>query len=266
MQGLPDSLGEGGLSETGNSRISVRGNHTLIIGGETLATKRHKEEHFEASDLVRDIVIGMADGLTVPFALAAGLSGAVNSTHIILTAGFAEIAAGSIAMGLGGYLAARTEAQHYERELEREYQEIEEKPAAETREVAEVFEAYGLDAAQVGPIVEAIKSDKDRWVGFMMRYELGLEEPEPKRAITSALTIALSYVAGGFIPLAPYIILGKAGSGLIASSAVTILALGVFGYLKGKYMGTGAATGALQTAVVGGLAAATAFLAARFLA
>lgn len=228
-----------------------------------MSDRHHREQHFQASDLVRDLVIGMSDGLTVPFALAAGLSGAVNSTRVILTAGFAEIAAGSIAMGLGGYLAARTEAQHYEREREREYRETIEIPEAEEREVADLFRSYGLDEQHVAPVVKAIKANRDRWVDFMMRYELGLEEPEPRRATQSALTIAAAYIAGGLIPLAPYLILGQPGPGLIASSSVTLLALAVFGYLKGKYMGTGAAAGALQTAVVGGLAAATAFFAAR---
>lgn len=223
----------------------------------------HKEEHFSASELVRDIVIGMSDGLTVPFALAAGLSGAVGSTRIILTAGFAEIAAGSIAMGLGGYLAARTESQHYAREREREYWEIEHKTHAETQEVAEIFRAYGLDEAHVEPVVEAIKSDHDQWVDFMMRYELGLEEPDPRRAVNSAVTIALSYIAGGLIPLLPYLFLGQPRTGLAVSTVVTLLALAVFGWLKGKWMGTGAAAGALQTAVVGGLAAGVAFFAAR---
>jgi len=228
-----------------------------------MSEQAHRESHVESSEFVRDVVIGMSDGLTVPFALAAGLSGAVHSTHVILTAGFAEIAAGSIAMGLGGYLAARTEAQHYDRELAREHREIEEIPEAETREVAEVFRAYGLDEENVGLVVEAIKSDKGRWVDFMMRYELGLEKPEPSRASRSALTIALSYIAGGFIPLLPYILLGEPGPGLAASSLLTLLALAVFGYLKGRYLGTGGLAGAAQTAVVGGLAAATAFFAAR---
>ncbi|MHB9144951.1 MAG: VIT1/CCC1 transporter family protein [Symbiobacteriia bacterium] len=227
--------------------------------------KGHHEEHFSASEQVRDIVIGMSDGLTVPFALAAGLSGAVGSTRIILTAGFAEIAAGSIAMGLGGYLAARTEAQHYARERDREYWEIVHKPEAETREVAEIFHSYGLDEAQAQPLVDAIKSDKDQWVDFMMRYELGLDEPEPRRAVNSALTIALSYIVGGLIPLLPYVFISQPARGLAVSSVVTLVALTGFGYLKGKWMGTGAGTGALQTAVVGGLAAAVAFLAARLL-
>lgn len=223
----------------------------------------HQEEHFEAPEFVRDVVIGMSDGLTVPFALAAGLSGAVGSTALILTAGFAEIAAGSIAMGLGGYLAARTDSDHYRSEREREWRECEELPDREKHEVAEVLITYGLPEEQVAPMVEAIASDRERWVDFMMRFELGLEEPEPKRALSSALTIAGSYIAGGAIPLIPYMIFGNPASGLAASAVVTLLALFIFGYVKGRLVGMPALRSALQTTVVGGLAAAVAFVAAR---
>src|SRR5216683_5679762 len=166
----------------------------------------HTERHFTASDVVRDIVIGMSDGLTVPFALAAGLTGAIAKTNIIVTAGLAEIAAGSIAMGLGGYLAAKSDAEHYAKEREREKREVAEIPHEEMKEVAEVFEEYGLTREETRPLVEALRKQPKKWIDFMMRFELGLEKPDPKRARTSALTIALSYIAGGLIPLSPYFI------------------------------------------------------------
>ena len=179
--------------------------------------RRHVEKHFTASETVRDIVIGMADGLTVPFALAAGLSGAVADPRIIITAGLAEVAAGAIAMGLGGYLAARTDAEHFASERAREYREVKEMPEEEAEEVADVFRSYGLDAPTVSVVVNAIRADDKRWVDFMMRFELGLEEPDPKRARNSALTIALSYIAGGMVPLAPYFVFPTVHGALLAS-------------------------------------------------
>ena len=164
----------------------------------------HIEHHFTASDIVRDVVIGMSDGLTVPFALAAGLSGAKVGTSVVVLAGLAEIAAGSIAMGLGGFLAARTDQEHYQSELQREIREAREIPEEEAAEVSRVYQGWGLTDQQIQPIVAAISSDEKRWVDFMMRFELGLEEPDPKRAVRSATTIGVSYVAGGLIPLAPY--------------------------------------------------------------
>ncbi len=205
----------------------------------------------------------MSDGLTVPFALAAGLSGAVSSTTIIVTAGLAEIVAGSIAMGLGGYLAARSDAEHYESERIREKQEIKEMPEAEKAEVTAVFVSYGLTAEESQPIVEALKQRPDAWIDFMMRFELGLEKPDPKRALTSALTIAVSYIVGGLIPLSPYILLSTARTALYVSVVMTLLALFVFGYVKGHFTGTKPLRSALQTALIGGLAAAAAFLIAR---
>src|SRR5438132_6175129 len=198
----------------------------------------HIEKHFTAGLFVRDVVIGMADGLTVPFALAAGLSGAVSSTRLIVIGGLAEIAAGSIAMGLGGYLAAKGDAEHYDHEKLREEREIVEIPEAEKAEVAELFENYGLTEAEAKPVVEALSHRPKEWVDFMMRFELGLEEPDPKRAVTSASTIAGAYIAGGFIPLSPYMILGNAWQGLIVSAVVTLAALGIFGYIKGRYTGS----------------------------
>jgi len=236
-------------------------------------TRIHTETHFTAGNFVRDIVIGMSDGLTVPFALAAGLSGAVQNavqntvqnTHLIVVGGLAEIAAGSIAMGLGGYLAARGDAEHYEQERLREEREIIEIPEEEKAEVSRVFEAYGLTKAQSMPIVEALSEHPKSWVDFMMRYELGLEEPDPRRAVTSAATIAGAYVAGGMIPLSPYILLDNAARGLLWSAVVTLAALGIFGYLKGRFTDTGPLRSATQTMVIGGLAAAAAFLLAKII-
>lgn len=219
----------------------------------------HAEKHFTASASVRDIVIGMADGLTVPFALAARLSGAVSSTGVIVIAGLAEIAAGSIAMGLGGYLAARTDREHYASERAREFREIREMPAAERLEVAVVFRGYGLSEEQAAPVVSAICSDPDRWVDFMMRYELGLESPDPGRAMKSALTIGLSYVVGGLVPLVPYMATGNVPKGLAVSAAVTLLALFAFGVVKGRITGIRPLLGGLQTVGIGGVAAAAAF-------
>jgi VIT1/CCC1 family predicted Fe2+/Mn2+ transporter len=225
----------------------------------------HVEKHFTATDTVRDVVIGMSDGLTVPFALAAGLSGAVASSRIVVTAGLAEIAAGSIAMGLGGYLAARTDAVHYSAERAREEREVIELPDRETEEVADVFRGYGLSDAEAAPVVAAIRRDPKTWVDFMMKFELGLEEPDPARARNSALTIALSYVAGGLVPLAPYVFVAAARAALLTSVAVTLFALLVFGYVKARFTGTARVRGAVQTLVTGGLAATAAFLIARLI-
>jgi len=226
----------------------------------------HREQHFTSSNFVRDVVIGMSDGLTVPFALAAGLSGAISNTRFIVIGGLAEIAAGSIAMGLGGYLAARGDAEHYEQERAREYQEIEEIPEEEKAEVARVFQNYGLRAEESTPVVEALSRRPDAWVDFMMRFELGLEEPDPKRAVTSAGTIAASYVAGGLIPLSPYIVLSNAYRGLIFSAVVTLAALGVFGYIKGRFTGARSFRSAVQTVLIGGVAAGVAFALAKLIA
>src|SRR5271163_1944756 len=228
----------------------------------------HVEKHFTATAAVRDIVIGMADGLTVPFALAAGITGVVastNSTHIVVTAGLAEIAAGSIAMGLGGYLAAKTDTEHYASELDREYRETVELPEIETEEVAKVFRGYGLTEAQMEPIVKTITADQKKWVDFMMRFELGLEQPDPARAARSAGTIAASYIVGGLIPLAPYILLNQIIPALWVSVGVTLLALFVFGSIKGHFTGVKPWRAGFQTVLVGGLAAAAAFLIARLI-
>jgi VIT1/CCC1 family predicted Fe2+/Mn2+ transporter len=226
----------------------------------------HVEKHFTATAAVRDIVIGMSDGLTVPFALAAGLTGAVASTGIVVTAGLAEIAAGSIAMGLGGYLAAKTDTEHYASELDREYRETVELPEIETEEVAKVFRDYGLTEAQMAPIVSTITANQKKWVDFMMRFELGLEPPDPARATRSAATIAASYIAGGLVPLAPYMIIHHdLHLALIYSIVVTLLALFGFGAVKGHFTGVKPLRGGMQTVLVGGLAAAAAFAIARLI-
>src|SRR5690348_5040818 len=197
----------------------------------------HTEHHFSETEVVRDIVIGMSHGLTVPFALAAGLSGTVRSAHIVVIAGLAEIAAGSIAMGLGGYLAARTDLEHYNAEEQRELLETQEKPEREAEEVAELFRSYGMSEEQVRPVVDAIRSDTGRWVDFMMRFELGLEKPDPDRARKSASLIAASYIAGGLIPLAPYMVSSEVRVALRISAVITLVALFAFGFVKGRYTG-----------------------------
>ena len=225
----------------------------------------HVERHFTAGEVVRDVVIGMSDGLTVPFALAAGLSGAVDNSHIVVVAGLAEIAAGSIAMGLGGYLAAKSDAEHYESERQREAREVQEIPDEEAREVQKVFADYGLSHEESVPVVQALTRKPKEWVDFMMRFELGLEEPDPRRAVQSAATIAVSYVAGGIIPLSPYMALHSARMALGWSVLVTLIALGVFGYVKGRFTGSRAGRSAAQTVVIGGLAAGAAFLLAKLI-
>jgi len=223
----------------------------------------HIERHFTASETVRDIVIGMSDGLTVPFALAAGLSGAVGTNSIIMTAGLAEIAAGSIAMGLGGYLAAKSDSEHYDSERIREQLEVSEKANTEAEEVTQVFLSYGLTPEESKLVVDALRKRPEAWIDFMMRFELGLEKPDPKRAFISAATIAGAYIAGGFIPLGPYIFFSTSGTALTVSIIVTLIALTIFGYIKGHFTGTSPLRSAIQTVLIGGLAAAVAFLIAR---
>jgi vacuolar iron transporter family protein len=226
----------------------------------------HIEKHFLASALVRDIVIGMADGLTVPFALAAGLSGAVSSTAIIIMAGLAEVAAGAIAMGLGGYLAARSDIEHYRSELQREKFEIRELPEREREEVLEILGEHGLEPELAQTVTAAIIRDQERWIKFMMRFELGLEEPEVGRELKSAVTIGSAYVIGGLIPLAPYFFLSTISTALLVSIALTLAALLVFGAIKGQITGIAPVRSALQTAFVGSFAAGAAFGIARLAA
>lgn len=224
------------------------------------------ERHVKAQEVVRDIIIGMADGLTVPFALAAGLTGAVSNTTLIVTAGMAEIAAGAIAMGLGGYLAVRSDHEYYEAEMERERREIHEMPDLERKEVEDIIREWGFHHHHVEPAVDNITSSHDKWINFMMRYELGLERPRPERARNSSLTIGLSYIIGGLVPLSPYMIISKPYEALIVSVLFTIVALFVFGYVKARFIGTRRWRSAFQMAFVGGVAALVAFLAARFIA
>jgi VIT1/CCC1 family predicted Fe2+/Mn2+ transporter len=218
-----------------------------------------KEQHFQSSAVVRDFVIGMSDGLTVPFALAAGLSGAVDSTSIIITAGLAEIAAGSIAMGLGGYLAGQTEIEHYDTEEKREYEEIEKLHDVEIRETKEIFAEYGLDEETQDKIANQMAKDPKKWVDFMMRFELGLERPDKNRARQSAFVIGISYVIGGLIPLSAYFFTSTAQDGLIYSTIITLICLVLFGLIKSKLTGQPLFKGAMRVALVGALAAAAAF-------
>lgn len=226
----------------------------------------HKEEHFQQSETIRDIVIGMADGLTVPFALAAGLSNvvsAIDGNNIIITAGLAEIIAGSIAMGLGGYLAGKTEIEHYNSELKREYTEIDTHYETERKEVKEIFAGYGLSAQSQDIIMDEMEKDRDKWVDFMMRFELGLDKPDLNRARQSARNIGLAYVAGGIVPLSAYFFTNTPGQGLIISAIATVFCLLFFGYYKTKVMGQDPVKGSLRTAMIGILAGAAAYFVAR---
>ncbi|XP_022941920.1 vacuolar iron transporter 1 [Cucurbita moschata] len=219
----------------------------------------HTEKHFTAGEIVRDIIIGVSDGLTVPFALAAGLSGANASSSIVLTAGIAEVAAGAISMGLGGYLAAKSEADHYMRELRREQEEIVAVPDTEAAEVAEILARYGIEPHEYAPVVNALRKRPQAWLDFMMKFELGLEKPDPRRALQSALTIALAYILGGLVPLIPYMFIANATRAVTASVALTLLALLVFGYAKGYFTGNKPFQSAIQTTLIGAIASAAAF-------
>lgn len=223
----------------------------------------HEEKHFKSSDLITDIVIGMSDGLTVPFALAAGLSGAVDSTGIIITAGLAEVAAGSIAMGLGGFLAGKTEVDHYNAELKREWDEVEKVPEKEKQEVRDVFAEMGLSMDVQNHIADELVKDKQKWVDFMMKYELGLDKPEPKRARNSAFNIGLSYIVGGLVPLSPYFFVTNPEDGLKISAAITVVCLFIFGYFKAKVTGQNKLKGAVYVASIGSAAAAAAYMIAK---
>jgi len=224
---------------------------------------KHTETHFQSSDLVTDIVIGMSDGLTVPFALAAGLSGAVPNTKIIVIAGLAEVAAGSIAMALGGYLAGRTEVDHYDAEVKREQYEVDHMPEKEKEEVREIFAGMGMSAGTQHLVVEEMSQDKEKWVDFMMRYELGLEKPDPRRARNSAFNIGISYIVGGMVPLSPYFFTADPAEGLKWSCVITVVCLFVFGFLKAKATGQNTWGGAVRVTLIGSLAAAAAFFIAR---
>jgi VIT1/CCC1 family predicted Fe2+/Mn2+ transporter len=224
-----------------------------------MSGKTHKESHFQSSDLVTDIVIGMSDGLTVPFALAAGLSGAVSSTHIIVIAGMAEVVAGSIAMGLGGYLAGKTEIDHYNAEVKRERYEVEHMPEEEMREVQVIFADMGMTEETQRQVVEEMARDKEKWIDFMMRYELGLEKPDEKRAAKSAMNIAISYVVGGLVPLSPYFFVAQPIDALKWSCVITVICLFTFGFFKAKVTGQNTWGGAIRVMLIGSVAAAAAF-------
>ena len=226
----------------------------------------HSEGHFTAGEAVRDVVIGMSDGLTVPFALAAGISGAIASSHIVVTAGLAEVAAGSIAMGLGGFLAARGEADHYRRERLREEDEILHKTDFERREVLAILEEHGLTEGEASQVLAGLERRPDAWVDFMMRFELDLARPDPARAWKSAATIGASYAVGGLIPLLPYFFVTAAQRGLLVSVAVTLVARAIFGYFKGRLTGARAIRSAIETVLIGGVASAAAFTLARLVA
>jgi VIT1/CCC1 family predicted Fe2+/Mn2+ transporter len=225
----------------------------------------HTEEHLKGSEILTDIVIGMSDGLTVPFALAAGLSGVVDNTSLIIVAGLAEIAAGSIAMGLGGYLAGKTEIDHYNSELKREYNEVENLPDVEKNEVKLFFAGLGLSEQVQNEAVEEMTKDKDKWVDFMMKYELGLDKPDPQRASKSAFNIGISYVVGGLIPLSPYFFSSNGITGLKISAIITLICLFIFGYFKSKLTGVNPWSGAIRVMVIGALAAGCAFGIARLI-
>ncbi|XP_031491631.1 vacuolar iron transporter 1-like [Nymphaea colorata] len=230
---------------------------------EKLIEPAHTEKHFTSGEIVRDIIIGVSDGLTVPFALAAGLSGANAPSSIVLTAGLAEVAAGAISMGLGGFLAAKSEADHYYRELKREQEEIINVPETEAAEVAEILSEYGLEPEEYDPVVSALRRKPQAWLDFMMKFELGLEKPDPKRALQSAVTIAASYIAGGLVPLIPYMFIPKASEAVVTSVGVTLLALLFFGYVKGRFTGNKPFRSALETTLIGAIASAAAFGMAR---
>ena len=234
---------------------------------DTVIPAGHTEQHLRSSAILTDVVIGMSDGLTVPFALAAGLSGAVGNNHLSLIwiAGLAEIAAGSIAMGLGGYLAGKTEIDHYNSELKREYDEVERVPEREKEEVREFFSGLGLSREVQEQAVDEIARDKDKWVDFMMKYELGLDRPDPRRARKSAFNIGFSYVVGGLIPLSPYFFVSDGIAGLRISAVITLCCLFVFGYFKSKITDVNPIAGAIRVMVIGALAAGCAFAVARLI-
>ncbi|CAL0331090.1 unnamed protein product [Lupinus luteus] len=220
---------------------------------------KHTENHFTAGDVVRDIIIGVSDGLTVPFALAAGLSGANATSTIVLTAGIAEVAAGAISMGLGGYLAAKSEADHYAREMKREQEEIIAVPDTEAAEVAEILAQYGIEEHEYRPVVNSLRKNHEAWLDFMMKFELGLEKPDPKRALYSAMTIAIAYILGGIVPLFPYMFIPSASEAVVFSVVVTLIALLIFGFAKGYFTGSKPFRSAIETALIGAIASAAAF-------
>ena len=222
------------------------------------------EHHSKNAGFVKNVIIGMSDGITVPFAIAAGLaSTGVATSTIVITAILAEIAAGSISMGLGGFLASQTESEHYYAERAREEREVIEKPDVEEREVVNALLGYGLTESEGQAVANSLKTRKKDWVDFMMRFELGLEEPNRNQSLKSAVTIGGAYIVGGAIPLSPYLFIHSVSDALIVSIIITAIALLGFGYLRGATIGGRPWKSMLQTLLVGGVAAGAAFLLAK---
>ncbi|KAJ3323109.1 hypothetical protein HDV06_002121 [Boothiomyces sp. JEL0866] len=238
----------------------VKDNISIVVKDPTRASiDSHAEPHFGSAEVIRDVIVGLSDGLTVPFALAAGLA-TLDSSRIVVTAGVAEVVAGSISMALGGYLAGLSEIEHYDSERIREQVEVDELPERETQEIYEIFEPYGMNDKQLQPLIAKLQSDKEIWVDFMMKFELGLERPDPNRSWISALTIGVSYFGGGVVPLLPYVFISHAMTALMVSAIVTVVALFIFGYVKSILLGNVRPfLGALQMTIVGALAAGAAF-------
>ncbi|EME29341.1 Vacuolar iron transporter 1 [Galdieria sulphuraria] len=213
---------------------------------------------------LRDIVLGMSDGLTVPFALAAGMAGAFASSKIIVLAVLAELTAGGISMGLGGYMSGRTEVMQYSAERKREEWEVVNCPEAEKEEIYDILKEYGLTRAHVRSILEHFEKNPNKWVDFMMKFELGLEEPDFSRPWKSALFVGLSYIVGGIIPLIPYFFIESSIAALKVSVIFTLLALFIFGFAKGHVVSHNRLASAIETMVIGAVAAASAFIIARW--
>ena len=226
----------------------------------------HGEGHFQGGAALRDIVIGMSDGLTVPFALAAGLSGASLANSVILTAGLAELVAGAISMGLGGFLAGKSDIEHYASELRREGREIEEIPGAEKEEIKIILKKYGISSTTQQQFVSELAQNKKHWLQFMMEFELGLQKPDQSQVKWGAIRIGGAYALGGFVPLSAYFITDSARSGLVLSSIFTVLALGIFGYMKSRFLDQPRASGAIRMIIVGTIAATVSFFVARLVA
>jgi len=228
-------------------------------------TRLHTEEHTHEGVSVRDVILGVSDGLTVPFALAAGLSGAVESNFIVFLAGVAEMLAGGIAMGLGGYLSEKSHAEIYRKELAREQYEVQRVPEQEKREVRDIWKSRGYDGEELEQLVEAIIKDRRRWVDFMMREELGMIEPAVGAALKTSLTIGVSYVAGALVPLFPFILPLTIPQALLMSSATTLTTLFLVGIFKARYTGGLWWRSGLETLLIGAAAAGAAYVLVRLL-
>jgi VIT1/CCC1 family predicted Fe2+/Mn2+ transporter len=235
----------------------------MTTPAESLLVDIHAEKHQGDSQTVRDLILGIADGLTVPFALAAGVSGAVAGSGLVVTAGLAEIVAGAISMGLGGYLAARTEAQHYSKEYAREVRETQQIPDEERAEVAEILGRYGVREPVLSSVVDEIARDQHGWVEFMMRNELGLERPDTNAAPRSAALVGGGYALGGVFPLAAYFFVPDAHVALLWSCVLTSIALIGFGAMRARFLKTPIVPGSLTTWFIGAVAAGAAYALAR---